>query len=244
MTHLTQVSTLDSIPIIDLNDTDTINLVQKISQASEVCGFSQIINHGVPEELCNRMMTAYTQFFKLPAEEKAQYFTTDHTKQVKLFNYFLKIQGQEKVTMWSETFSHFWHPTNLLPENPPQYREVFIEYAKEIGTLMNRLLELLSQGLGLEKDCLHKKLGENPTLKAQANYYPPCPDPELTLGLAVHTDLNALTVLRQTEGVKGLQVIKDGNGLVLIPSPMHLLSTLVIKFRLAYFFYTTQYQIW
>lgn len=88
--------------------------------------------------------------------------------------------------------------------------EVFIEYAKEIGTLMNRLLKLLSQGLGLEKDCLHKKLGENPTLKAQANYYPPCPDPELTLGLAVHTDLNALTVLRQTKGVKGLQVIKDG----------------------------------
>ncbi|KAL6186464.1 hypothetical protein ACLB2K_042584 [Fragaria x ananassa] len=75
---------------------------------------------------------------------------------------------------------------------------------------MNRLLELISQGLGLEKDCLQKKLGENPTLKDQANYYPPWPDPELTLGLAVHTDLNALTVLRQTEGVKGLQVIDHG----------------------------------
>lgn len=123
--HLTQISTLDSIPIIDLNDYDTDNLVQKISQASEVYGFFQIINHGVPEEICDRMMTAYTQFFKLSAEEKAQYFTTDHTKQVKLFNYFLKIQGQEQVTMWSETFSHLWHRTNLLPENPPQYRYTF-----------------------------------------------------------------------------------------------------------------------
>lgn len=75
---------------------------------------------------------------------------------------------------------------------------------------MNRLVGFLSQGLGLEEDCLRKKLGENPTLKAQANYYPPCPDPELTLGVAVHTDLNALTVLRQTQGVTGLQVIKDG----------------------------------
>ncbi|KAM0987546.1 hypothetical protein PS2_011409 [Malus domestica] len=32
----------------------------------------------------------------------------------------------------------------------------------------------------------------------------------LTLGLAVHTALNTLTVLRQTEGVTGPQVIKDG----------------------------------
>lgn len=123
--HLSQVPTLDSIPIIDLNDHDTNNLVQKLSQASEAYGFFQIINHGVPEELCNRMMTASTQFFKLAPEEKAQYFTTDHTKQVKLFNYFLKIQGQEKVDMWSETFSHPWHPTDFLPENPPQYRYTF-----------------------------------------------------------------------------------------------------------------------
>ncbi|KAM1609156.1 hypothetical protein EV1_021009 [Malus domestica] len=145
------------------------------------------------------MMTAMAQFFKLPPEERAKYFTTDHSKQVKLFNFYLKVEGQEqKVTMWSETFSHLWHPLNSLPENPPQYR------------LMKTLLGLLSQGLGLEKDCLQKKLDDNPTLKAQGNYHPPCPDPEVTLGLAIHTDLNALTVLKQTEGVTGLQVIKDG----------------------------------
>lgn len=75
---------------------------------------------------------------------------------------------------------------------------------------MNRLMRLISQGLGLEKDHLKRSLGESPTLKAQANYYPPCPEPELTLGLNVHTDLNALTVLKQSDGVTGLQVIKDG----------------------------------
>ncbi|XP_017179020.1 flavanone 3-dioxygenase 2-like [Malus domestica] len=124
------------------------------------------------------------QFFKLPPEERAKYFTTDHSKQVKLFNFYLKVEGQEQ--------------------------KVFAEYAKENGRLMKTLLGLLSQGLGLEKDCLQKKLDDNPTLKAQGNYHPPCPDPEVTLGLAIHTDLNALTVLKQTEGVTGLQVIKDG----------------------------------
>lgn len=74
---------------------------------------------------------------------------------------------------------------------------------------MRRLLSLLSIGLGLEDDYLLKKLGEQPRLRAQANFYPPCPDPELTLGLLDHTDSNALTVLLQSQ-VSGLQVNKDG----------------------------------
>ncbi|OMO60263.1 Oxoglutarate/iron-dependent dioxygenase [Corchorus capsularis] len=75
---------------------------------------------------------------------------------------------------------------------------------------MKRLLSLISQGLGLEKGCLEKKLGEKPQGRLQANYYPPCPDPELTLGLNVHTDICALTIVRPSEGVNGLQIIKDG----------------------------------
>jgi len=89
------------------------------------------------------------------------------------------------------------------------HREAFTEYAKEVGSLVRRLLSLISIGLGLEEDCLLKKLGEHPRQRAQANFYPPCPEPELTMGLNEHTDLNALTVLLQSE-VSGLQVNKDG----------------------------------
>ena len=41
------------------------------------------------------------------------------------------------------------------------------------------------------------------------NFYPPCPQPELTLGVAPHTDMSTLTVLVPNE-VQGLQVFKDG----------------------------------
>ncbi|XVE92341.1 hypothetical protein REPUB_Repub01dG0088900 [Reevesia pubescens] len=212
--NLSETSTLASVPVIDLLEPSAL-VVEQISRACEEYGFFQIINHGVPQELCDRMMATITDFFELPPDEKAPFFTTDHSKQVKLFNYFVKDGSQNKVSMWSQCFSHPWHPLDdilhLLPQNPPQYREVVAEYAKEIGVLMKRLLSLISQGLGLEKDSLEKKLSEKPILPAQANYYPPCPDPELTLGLYVHTDLlSALTVVRQSEGVTGLQVIKDG----------------------------------
>jgi flavonol synthase len=41
------------------------------------------------------------------------------------------------------------------------------------------------------------------------NFYPPCPQPELTLGLAPHTDLSTLTILVPNE-VQGLQIFGDG----------------------------------
>ncbi|XP_057949228.1 protein DMR6-LIKE OXYGENASE 1-like [Malania oleifera] len=232
---LSEVLTSASIPIIDMSEQEQSSgddgrahgepspLVQKISQACEEFGFFQIINHGVPRDLCRKMMTAVAQFFQLPPEERAQLFSEDPTKPVKILNYNLKIEGQEKVSMWSESFSHPWDPVDdfahLLPTNPPLYKEVVGEYAKEIGALVSRLLRLLSRGLGLEEDCLQKRVGERPRLRAQANMYPPCPDPEQTLGLAVHTDLNALTVLLQSEGVSGLQVIKDGKWVAVDPVP-------------------------
>ena len=99
------------------------------------------------------------------------------------------------------------------------YREVFAEYARAIGVLFDRLLSLISRGLGLDKDCLKRRIGEKPGLNTQANYYPACPDPELTMGLPDHNDLGSITVLLQVEGVTGLQVIKDGKWLTVDPVP-------------------------
>ncbi|PKI35633.1 hypothetical protein CRG98_044087 [Punica granatum] len=51
------------------------------------------------------------------------------------------------------------------------------------------------------------------------NYYPPCPEPELTYGLPGHTDPNALTILLQDQDVAGLQVLKEGKWLAVNPIP-------------------------
>ncbi|CAK8537189.1 unnamed protein product [Lathyrus sativus] len=216
---LSEVQSLDSIPIIDLSYCHDINhssldVIHKISKACEEFGFFQVVNHGVPEQVCNKMMKAITDLFELPSEERDSLYSTDHTKSVRLFNYYLKVEGGEKVKCWSECFTHSCYPIDdiisLLPEKiRTQYIEAFSEFVEEIDSLGSRLLGLISLGLGLEEDCLLKKLGGRSGQRAQANFYPPCPDPELTMGLTEHTDLNALTILLQSE-VSGLQVNKDG----------------------------------
>lgn len=90
-------------------------------------------------------------------------------------------------------------------------REVTEEYNREMLRVTEKLLELLSEGLGLEKAALRTSFGgDNIELEMKINFYPPCPQPQLALGVESHTDMSALTILVPNH-VPGLQVWKDGH---------------------------------
>ncbi|CAI0453233.1 unnamed protein product, partial [Linum tenue] len=91
-------------------------------------------------------------------------------------------------------------------------------YCQEVRQLGFRLEELISESLGLEKDHIRNVLGDQGQHMA-VNFYPPCPQPELTYGLPSHTDPNALTILLQDQLVAGLQVLKDGKWIAVNPHP-------------------------
>ncbi|CAH2049058.1 unnamed protein product [Thlaspi arvense] len=96
--------------------------------------------------------------------------------------------------------------------------EIVSKYCKEVRELGFRLEELIAESLGLERDHIRKVLGEQGQHMA-INYYPACPEPELTYGLPGHTDPNAITILLQDLQVAGLQVLKDGKWLAIKPHP-------------------------
>lgn len=67
-----------------------------------------------------------------------------------------------------------------------------------------KLLGLVAQSLGLPKDRLNGYFKGQMSL-VRFNHYPPCPFPELTLGVGGHKDAGAITIVAQDD-VGGLQV--------------------------------------
>lgn len=87
-------------------------------------------------------------------------------------------------------------------------RDVVIEYSNNMKKLAQTLLCMISQSLGLPPLYIEEAVGEvyqNITI----SYYPPCPQPDLALGLQSHSDMGAITLLIQDD-VEGLEVLKDG----------------------------------
>ena len=74
------------------------------------------------------------------------------------------------------------------------------------------------------------------------NFYPPCPEPELTYGLPAHTDPNALTILLQDLMVPGLQVLKDGKWVAVDPHPdafvINIGDQLQVNLHISFVFFT------
>lgn len=72
--------------------------------------------------------------------------------------------------------------------------------------LSEKIMEWLSEGLGLRRDAIKEAIAGEYMLIV--NYYPPCPHSDLIEGLDAHTDVSGLTLILPNE-IPGLQVFKD-----------------------------------
>ncbi|KAM1029764.1 hypothetical protein FF1_042158 [Malus domestica] len=217
---LSEVSECQNIPVIDLASPNRAQTVQQIGDACKNYGFFQVINHGVSTEGVEKMVGVANEFFSLPVEEKLKLYSDDPSKTMRLSTSFNV--NKEKVHNWRDYLRLHCYPLDKYvpewPSNPSSFKDTVSSYCTEVRELGYRLQELISESLGLEKDYIKSALGEQGQHMA-VNFYPPCPQPELTYGLPGHTDPNALTILLQDLGVAGLQVLKDGKWVAVNPHP-------------------------
>ncbi|GLT55719.1 hypothetical protein SLA2020_288150 [Shorea laevis] len=211
----------ENIPLIDLqhlfsNDwairAKTLN---SISRACQEWGFFQVVNHGVNPELLRRIRELWREFFNLPLEVKQEYANDPGTYE----GYGSRL-GVEKgaILDWSDYFFLHFMPASLRKESkwpamPQSLRELVAEYGAEVVKLGGRLLKILSINLGLEEDYLLNAFGGDENLGGclRVNFYPKCPQPDLTLGLSPHSDPGGMTLLLPDVDVAGLQVRRNGN---------------------------------
>lgn len=216
-----------NIPVIDLSglygDRQTrFSTLNKISVACREWGFFQIVNHGVRPELMNDAREAWRQFFHLPVEEKQVYANSPRTYE----GYGSRLGVQKGAILdWNDYFFLHYLPLALKDYNkwpilPVSVRDVIDEYSGEVVKLCGRLLKLLSENLGLEEDYLQNAFGgEDIGACMRVNFYPKCPQPDLTLGLSAHSDPGGMTLLLSDPSVAGLQVRKDDKWITVQVAP-------------------------
>ncbi|XP_060961400.1 flavanone 3-dioxygenase-like [Cannabis sativa] len=216
----------NEIPVISLARIDDnegnrrSEIRKKIVEACEDWGLFQVVDHGVDATLISQMTRLATEFFALPAQEKLRFDMSGGKKGGFIVSSHL--QG-EAVQDWREIVTYFSQPKRLRdytrwPDKPEGWISVTEKYSDSLMELACKLLEVLSEAMGLEKEALTKACVEMDQ-KVVVNYYPKCPQPDLTLGLKRHTDPGTITLLLQDQ-VGGLQATRDGGNTWITVEPV------------------------
>ncbi|KAJ8545369.1 hypothetical protein K7X08_017952 [Anisodus acutangulus] len=88
-------------------------------------------------------------------------------------------------------------------------RNIMEGHCKEFKSLAISTLCQLAKASRMDENEMGDLFSDGMQL-IRMNYYPPCPEPQKTIGISPHSDADALTIILQLNDTEGLQVRKDG----------------------------------
>ncbi|XP_060211121.1 2-oxoglutarate-Fe(II) type oxidoreductase hxnY-like isoform X1 [Lycium barbarum] len=210
------------LPIIDLSSTDQTLLTDLLRKACIENRFFYLINHGVEEDLIQRVFEGSRKFFALSLAEKMKMIRKNHRGYTPFYDEKLNLvdnpKGDPKESIYfgaPEDISPYsnlnqWPPEEVLP----CWRSTMEEYYRVILNLGKRVLSLIALALNVNEDFFEKVGAFNPPgALLRPIHYPVAgeidySDDQHMHGCGAHTDYGMITIL-MTDGLPGLQVCRD-----------------------------------
>ncbi|KAK1549401.1 hypothetical protein Q3G72_001547 [Acer saccharum] len=207
--HSTAIPTIDMKCLVSHQEDKDSQELEKLHATCKEWGIFQLVNHGVSSSLMEKLKYEIQEFYKLPIEEKMKYKIKPGD-----FEGYGNVTRSEGKLDWGDRFIMTTNPTHkrkqhLLPELPSSFRNSIESYLFELQQLGRKLFEMIGKAMKIEVKEMEEMFEDGWQL-VRMSYYPPCPQPELVMGIPPHSDASGITILNQVNGVNGLQIKKDG----------------------------------
>ncbi|WVZ82418.1 hypothetical protein U9M48_029684 [Paspalum notatum var. saurae] len=215
-----------SLPTIDMSRSRD-DVRRAVLEAGKELGFFQVVNHGVPEQLMRDMEAVGVDFFKMPAADKADFYSEDISKPHRLYSGTIYETGTEEYWRDCLRIAYDFPAGDHIkdwPDKPRNLREIVEKYILLARGVGMELLQLVCEATGLRRDYFEGGISGGDVI-LHINHYPVSPDPSKTLGLPPHCDRNLITVLLPG-AVQGLEVAYKGDWIKVQPAP----GTFVVNF--------------
>ncbi|KAL5850579.1 hypothetical protein ACOSQ4_008592 [Xanthoceras sorbifolium] len=203
------------VPVIDLallsSPSTTTQQLHDFRSALAHWGCFQVINHGMEAKFLDQVRDATKQFFALSPKTKNKYMREDGS----IEGYGNDMIVAEHQTLdWTDRLYLTISPEHrrqlkFWPENPENFRDILHEYTMKLEDISRVMFKAMARSLNLEENSFLDMYGEDASLFARFNFYPPCPSPDRVIAIKPHADGTAITILLQDKQVEGLQFMKD-----------------------------------
>ncbi|CAN5681611.1 2-oxoglutarate and iron-dependent oxygenase domain-containing protein [soil metagenome] len=220
-------------PLIDLDGPD---VPAQIDRACTEIGFFQIVGHGIPTEVIDRMLAQVDAFFGRPLNEKlawgsglAEIERGYSAKGTEGFGYSMDVEQppdlMEALTMGLDelpddaayhTDDHQSFAPNIWPDDQPELRPAMLEYYGYAERTVHRITSLMAQALGMPADYF-EPFTDRSMDALRVNWFE---GSEAVLpnqfGVGAHTDYGVTTLLLADQ-TPGLQVYVGDEWIPVLP---------------------------
>ncbi|EOY09844.1 Senescence-related gene 1 [Theobroma cacao] len=202
------IPTIDMARLVSGDDDNDLEL-EKLHSTCKDWGIFQLVNHGVSSSLLDKLKHEVEEFYWLPLEEKMKYKMRAGDWE----GYGCRSREGGKLD-WVDSLNIITNPVDrrrphLFPELPSSLRNTLESYLLELQKIAAKLLGSMAKALGIDVEEMMEFFDDG-IQAVRLAYYPPCPKPELVMGLFPHSDITLINILHQVNGVDGLQIKKDG----------------------------------
>jgi isopenicillin N synthase-like dioxygenase len=229
----------EEVPSLDLADFTSgdaerkARFVKQLSDAYQNIGFIALRNHGLSDELTNKLYAATKTFFSLSDEVKQKYEVPELAGQR---GYVGKGKEHAKGRNTGD-LKEFYHvgqevtdndpikeeyPENIFPEEVPEFREVTLEAYRKLEAAGKQILKAIAINLDLDENYFNDKVHNGNSILRPIHYFPiedPDSVPADAVRAAEHGDINLITLLMGASA-DGLQVLRrDGKWIPITALP-------------------------